>query len=85
MMVCRALTTSLKIRETALSACFSADVQEDRSSGFVVRRVKEVALLECVLCMWLIATRVLEVVDLNAVSQALSQDSLQTHTGWSIV
>lgn len=72
MMVCRALTTSLKIRETALSACFSADVQEDRSSRLVVRRVEEVALLECVLRMWLIATGVLEVVDLPAVSQGLS-------------
>ena len=72
MMVCRALTTSLKVRETALSACFSADVQEDRSSRLVVRRVEEVALLECVLRMWLIATGVLEVVDLPAVSQGLS-------------
>jgi hypothetical protein len=73
MMVCRALTTSLKIRETALSACLSADVQEDRSSRLVVRRVEEVTLLERVLCMWLIATRVLEVVDLPAVSQDLSR------------
>ena len=59
-----ALTASFKIRETALSACFSADVQEDGAAGLVEGVVEYVTLFESVGRMWFIARGVGEVVDL---------------------
>ena len=61
------------MREATLSTCLPANIQKHWTSRLVVGRIEEVTLLECVLCVRLIAAGVLKVINLLMVRESTDE------------
>jgi hypothetical protein len=79
------LTARYKIRKSICRICFAGDIKVHRSTRLVIRRIKEVSLLECSIYVRRIPCTVWEMIYLHVQLDQASEEGHILQTGMSMV